>query len=248
MSRLLLIPGIGLGREAWEPTLRHLGDRALAHVETLPGYGLRTDGDDDLRPAVLAERLRPLLDPRLAGETGDPSRGPTVLVGHSASCQIVVHAARYWPDRVRGLVLIGPTTDPRASTWPRLAARWLATARHEDPRQVPALVKQYHRTGLDSMRRAMEAARHDRIEVTLRGTECPVLVLRGLHDRICPVSWSEELTGARAGAAWSGAVTLSRGGHMVPLTRGRLVADEIIRFLRRVDSLTSDSAEAGPQV
>jgi len=247
LSRLLLIPGIGLDQEAWRPTVRHLGDRALAHVETLPGYGLRTDGDD-LRPAVLAERLGPLLDPRHSGETGERLRGPTVLVGHSASCQVVVHAARYWPDRVRGLVLIGPTTDPRASTWPRLAARWIATALHEDPRQVPALVRQYHRTGLGSMRLAMEAARHDRIDVTLRGTECPVLVLRGLHDRICPVSWSEELIGARTGAAWSGGVTLSRGGHMVPLTRGRLVADEILRFLRRVDSLASDSSETGPQV
>lgn len=248
MSRLLLIPGIGLDHEAWRPTLRHLGDRAIPHVETLPGYGLRTHGDEDLRPAALAERLGPLLAPRLGEETREPSRGATVLVGHSASCQVVVHAARYWPDRVRGLVLIGPTTDPRASTWPRLAARWLATARHEDPRQLPALVRQYHRTGLNSMRRAMEAARHDRIDITLRGTECPVLVLRGLHDRICPVSWSEELTGSRTGDAWSGGVTLSRGGHMVPLTRGRLVADEILAFLHRVDSLSPGSAEAGPQV
>lgn len=176
MSSLLLIPGIGLGREAWGPTLRHVGDRALAHVKTLPGYGLRTDGDDDL------------------------------------------------------------------------AARWLATARHEDPRQIPALVRQYHRTGLASMRQAMEAARHDRIDDTLRGTECPLLVLRGPHDRICPVSWSEELTGVRAGGAWAGAVTLPRGGHMVPLTRGGLVAEEILRFLRRIDSPAPDSPEAAPQV
>ena len=246
MSRLLLIPGVGLGREAWEPTLRHVDDWALAHVETLPGYGLRTDGDDDLRPAVLAERLRPLLGPGLRGERGDQPHAPAVLVGHSASCQVVAHAARYWPDRVRGLVLIGPTTDPRAFTWPRLAARWLATARHEDPRQIPALVRQYHRTGLASMRRAMEAARHDRIDDTLRATECPLLVLRGPHDRICPLSWSEELTGARG--AWSRGVTLSRGGHMVPLTRGGLVAEEILRFLRRIDSPTPDSPEAAPQV
>jgi pimeloyl-ACP methyl ester carboxylesterase len=170
-----------------------------------------------------------------------------VLVGHSASCQVVVHAARCWPDHVRGLVLIGPTTDPRASTWPRLVARWLATARREDPRQVPVLVRQYHRTSLTSMRRAMDAARHDRIDVALRATHCPVLVLRGPHDRICPVSWSEELTGTRSGGAWSGAVTLSRGGHMVPLTRGRSVADEILRFLGRLDS-SPQTPGAGPQV
>lgn len=245
MSRLLLVPGIGLGCEAWRPTLLHVGDRALAHVETLPGYGLPADADDDLRPAVLAERLRRLL----GTEGGDQPRGSAVLVGHSASCQVVVHAARRWPGRVRGLVLIGPTTDPHASSWPRLAARWLATARHEDPRQVPALVRQYHRTGLASMRRAMEAARHDRIDVTLAATSCPVLVLRGPHDRICPAPWSEQLAGARAGGAWSGAVTLPQGGHMVPLTRGRYVADEILQFLRRLDSSPAPQVpEARPHV
>jgi pimeloyl-ACP methyl ester carboxylesterase len=220
-----------LGDEAWQPTLVHVGDRAVARVRTLPGYGIPAGRADDLHPAALAERLH-----RLLVGKGDAAGGHAVLVGHSASCQVLAHAARCWPDRVLGLVLIGPTTDPRASTWPRLAARWLATARHEDPRQLPALVKQYHRTGLASMRRAMEAARHDRIDETLRATTCPVLVLRGPHDRICPASWSEKLTAARSGGAWFGAVTLARGGHMVPLTRGRSVADEILRFLRLVGS------------
>jgi pimeloyl-ACP methyl ester carboxylesterase len=215
-----------------------------AQVEALPGYGLPADGHEDLRPEVLAERLGAVLD----GAGASPGE-PSVLVGHSASCQVVVHAAGCRPDRVRGLVLIGPTTDPRASTWPRLAARWLATARHEDPRQVPALVKQYHRTGLSSMRRAMDAARHDRIEVALAATSCPVLVVRGLHDRICPPIWSEQVAGAATAGARSDAVTLPRGGHMVPLTRGRLVAEEIREFLRRLDpSPTPESPTARPHV
>lgn len=244
MPRLLLVPGIGLGPEAWQSTLRHLGDRLSAQVEALPGYGLPADGHEDLRPEVLAERLGAVLD----GAGASPGE-PSVLVGHSASCQVVVHAAGCRPDRVRGLVLIGPTTDPRASTWPRLAARWLATARHEDPRQVPALVKQYHRTGLSSMRRAMDAARHDRIEVALAATSCPVLVVRGLHDRICPPIWSEQVAGAATAGARSDAVTLPRGGHMVPLTRGRLVAEEIREFLRRLDpSPTPESPTARPHV
>jgi pimeloyl-ACP methyl ester carboxylesterase len=114
---------------------------------------------------------------------------------------------------------------------------------------VPALVKQYHRTGLASMRRAMESARHDRIDVTLAATSCPVLVVRGLHDRICPASWSEEVAGARTAGVCSDAVTLSRGGHMVPLTRGRLVADEILEFLRRLDpSPATESPAARPHV
>lgn len=208
-------------------------------MATLPGYGVPAAADDDLRPAVLAQRLHPLLAG--AGE-------PAVLVGHSASCQVVVHAARCWPDRVGGLVLIGPTTDPRARSWPRLARRWLATARHEDPRQIPALVRQYHRTGLRSMRRAMDAARHDRIDVTLRATDCPVLVLRGPHDRICPATWSEELSTVPSAGACSAAVTLPRGGHMVPQTRGRSVAGEIAGFLDLVDEAPTGPAAGDPRV
>jgi pimeloyl-ACP methyl ester carboxylesterase len=230
LSRLLLVPGIGLGPEAWQPTLDHLGDPAAPRVVTLPGYGVPADEHDDLRPAALAERLYPLID-----QHREQGGGPVALVGHSASCQVVVHAARARPDRVRGLVLVGPTTDPRASTWPRLAARWLATARREDPRQVPALARQYHRTGLGSMRRAMDAARHDRIDVALRTTTCDVLVLRGPHDRICPASWAGELTGGRTSRAGHHAVTLARGGHMVPLTQGAAVAGQLLAFLSRVD-------------
>jgi pimeloyl-ACP methyl ester carboxylesterase len=129
------------------------------------------------------------------------------------------------PDRVAGLVLVGPTTDPAAATWPRLAARWLATARHETPRQVPTLVRQYRRTGLRTMRRAMDVARCDDVEDVLAGCGIPVLVLRGPHDRICPEPWAAAV--ARRGGPGSRAVTLRGGGHMVPLTHGSLVAAEI---------------------
>jgi pimeloyl-ACP methyl ester carboxylesterase len=222
------VPGIGLGPEAWLPTLRQLdrlGKRAVPHVLTLPGYGVPARDEDDLRPEALAERVH---------EAVHGGRDPAVLVGHSASCQVVVHAARALPTQVRGVVLIGPTTDPRAATWPRLAARWLATARHEDPRQVPALARQYRRTRLRSMWRAMDAARQDRIDVAIRSTGGDLLVLRGHHDRICPTDWAAELARlARrtAGSDRSAAVTLPRGGHMVPLTRGRLVAAELMAFL-----------------
>lgn len=151
-----------------------------------------------------------------------------MLVGHSASCQVVVQAARRVPDSVVGLVLVGPTTDPRAVTWPRLVHRWLATARRERPSQVPALVRQYLRTGLRTMARGMDAARRDRIEEALLLVGCPVLLLRGPHDWIAPQDWLLSLTNGRRSAR---PVTLSAGGHMVPLTHGDLVAEAVIDFL-----------------
>lgn len=215
--RLLCVPGLGLDGAAWRPTIHALRGRercAAEMVAPLPGYGLRPTGDDDLRPASLAARL--------ATEwLADPS-APTVLMGHSASCQIVAHAADLVADRVCALVLVGPTTDPRAASWPRLTERWVRTALWERPSQVPLLARTYSRTGLLWIRRAMDAARREDVRASLREVGCPVLVVRGRHDRICPADWTRELV--TAAPAGSGTVTLRKGAHMVPLTHGEMLA------------------------
>ncbi|WP_435769548.1 alpha/beta fold hydrolase [Nocardioides sp. SYSU DS0651] len=219
---VVLVPGLGLGPEAWAPTLRHTRYDARSVVHRLPGYGRPYD-HDDLHPQALARRLLDELDGRVDGDL--------VLVGHSASCQVVAHAAALAPRRTRGLVLVGPTTDPRAASWPDLAGRWLRTAAHETPRQVPTLVRQYRRTTLRTMRRAMDVARRDPIERLLADWSGPVLVVRGRHDAICPEEWGAAL--ARL-ASYGAVVTLPRGGHMVPLTHGELVAPLLDRAVSRV--------------
>src|SRR5688500_2096953 len=174
-----LVPGLGLDAAAWRPTVESLPAtwrRDLA-VALLPGYGERAARRADLRPAALAEILL---------DRWFPPTGAVVLVGHSASCQVVAEAARRRPDRVAALVLVGPTTDPRARSWPSLARRWVATARHERPSQAPTLVRQYSRTGLGTMGRAMDAARRADVREALGGSQHAVLVLRGPEDRICP--------------------------------------------------------------
>jgi pimeloyl-ACP methyl ester carboxylesterase len=210
-TSLCVVPGLGLDERSWRPTLMAL-PRATWSVVTLPGFGEPAEGAD-LSPTVLARLLLARL--RRAG--------PVVLAGHSSSCQVVAHAARLEPDAVRGLVLVGPTTDPRAASWRRLAVRWLATAVYENPTQIPLLAAQYRVTGLRDMRRAMDRARGDRIDATLAHVRCPVLVVRGRHDHICPEDWARSLSRA--------AVTLPRGGHMVPWTHGETTAALILRFM-----------------
>ena len=222
---LVALPGLGLGPEAWAPTLDRLPRRS--QVLTLPGYGVRAAADQDLRPPALAERVVDAL----------PANRPVVLLGHSASCQVAAHAAVLRPGSVRGLVLVGPTTDPRASSWSRLAARWLATARHETPHQVPTLVRLYRRTTLRSMARAMDAARREPVRPLLSRTSTPLLVLRGPHDRICPSDWAHAV--ARSAAARAHAVTVAEGGHMVPLTHGPLVGAEIDAWIARPLSIAA---------
>ena len=220
---LRLVPGLGLDRAAWSPTLARLaaGGRTDLEVVELHGYGRRGGSRADLRPGALAEELLAACP-----------EAPVVLMGHSASCQVVAEAARQRPDRVAGLVLVGPTTDSRARSWPSLSGRWLATACRERPGQVPTLVRQYARTGVGTMVRAMDAARRHDVGQALAGARCPALVLRGRHDRICPGDWAAHLAGtAAANDPRSRCTTLDAGAHMVPLTHGRLVAAEVGRFL-----------------
>jgi pimeloyl-ACP methyl ester carboxylesterase len=219
-----MVPGLGLTSEAWEPTVRSLLREGVGapsvSVTTLPGYGEPLRPGDPIAPADAARRL---LDTSIL-----PGR-QYLLLGHSSSCQVVAHAAALAPERVAGLVLVGPTTDPRAATWPRLARRWLANAARETPRQIPRVQRQYRRTTLRAMVRIMDAARRDRIDRTLDAVTCPVRIVRGPHDRIVPEDWCRGLAST---------VTLPRGAHMVPITDHDLLAHEVLSHLGFVQSRT----------
>jgi pimeloyl-ACP methyl ester carboxylesterase len=204
---LVAVPGLGLSVEVPARTLRLLQPVVGSIVVALPGYGVPRQPDTTVDPAALAARLLQHRDTRRLPRM--------VLLGHSASCQIVVEAASQDPARVAGLILVGPTTDPRAAGWPRLAARWLRTAAWERPAQVPVLVRDYRHTGLLDMGRAMNAARRHRIDHALKTVSCPVLIVRGRHDRIAPADWVSSLVNSTPHGQ---AVTLARGAHMVPIT------------------------------
>ena len=66
---------------------------------------------------------------------------------------------------------------------------------------------------------------------SVRRSPCPVLVLRGHHDRICPEDWATELAAAapRPADRAPRAVAVA-GAHMIPLTHGHLVARELEGF------------------
>ncbi|WP_433282206.1 alpha/beta fold hydrolase [Pseudonocardia xinjiangensis] len=215
---IVAVPGLGLSGAVPGRTLDRLS--APSAVVELPGYGLPAPRGTALGSDDLARLLLTRLD-----ELGVTR---AVLLGHSASCQIVVRATVRDPHRVAALVLVGPTTDPRARSWPALAGRWLRTGAWERPGQVPRLVRDYRRTGLGAMGRGMDAARRDRIDRGLAQVGCPVLVVRGPHDRIAPQDWVDALA---ATAPHGRAGTLAAGAHMVPLSHPAELAAGVGTFL-----------------
>lgn len=208
---IVLVPGLGLGPKSYAPTVEHL--TTPYQIVTLPGYGEPAGPGDDLRPQALGTAV------------ADKIRERSVLVGHSASCQIVVETAVTYPELVHALVLIGPTGDIRAASWPSLVARWLGSALPESPRLIPALAPQYARTTLPTIARAAEAARHHDLAAIITRVQAPVVIVRCQHDHLSPAEWTDRLAELTHGEAR----TLATGSHMPVLTNGPELASLIQR-------------------
>ena len=201
VSRPVLVPGLGLdGRSS-----ALLRDLLPADVVLLPGMGLPG-------PVPSLEELAALLRDRLGG-------GPVLLVGHSQSCQVV--AALAGDPRVSGLVLLGPTTDPRLRSVGELVRRWVGTAVGERWPHALLALPQWLRTGPRAMRQLWAVASPDRIDVRLRTAGVPVTVVRGTRDRLCPHDWAAAV----AMAAPDGRlVEIEGAAHLTPMTHPEQVA------------------------
>jgi pimeloyl-ACP methyl ester carboxylesterase len=220
--KVVFVPGLGLDSRSWQLVRHELP--GLTDVVLLPSLGQRVPRGTDLTVERQAERLLRRL-----------SKGQSaILVGHSASCPVVVEAATRTSDVV-GLVLVGPVTDPAAQTWPRMLSQWVRTAGHEWPSEAPVLVPQYWGTGILSMLRGMDAMRHFRTDVALSRLELPVQIVRGEKDRIASHEFSSVLSRVSNGRL----TTIQGAAHMVPLTHPTAVAVAVDRLRSANDQVAT---------
>lgn len=216
---VVLVPGLGLDTRAWTAVRAQLIGPSM--VVTLPSMGQPAPRGTDLRVERQSRRVIDEL----------PEGREVILVGHSASCPVVVDVATRALGVV-GLVLVGPVTDPRADTWPRMIGQWLRTATHEHVWEIPVLAPQYRSTGVSSMLRGMHQTRRYRTDEALASLSVPIHIIRGQRDRIAPEGWCAAL-----GRASRGQVTSVPGAaHMIPLTQPRIVAAAADGFRRTLRS------------
>lgn len=209
---VVFVPGLGLNARSWQAVRHTLSGPSV--VVLLPSLGQPAPRGTDLRVECQAERLLQTL----------PKGRAIILVGHSASCPVVVEAAARSGD-VAGLVLIGPVTDSAAQTWPRMLSQWVRAAGHERLAEARVLVPQYWRTGPMSMLRGMDAVRRFRTDLALGRVTVPVEVVRGDNDRIASQEWSSKLRRAADGRLTS----IEAAAHMVPLTHPAAVVAAVRR-------------------
>jgi pimeloyl-ACP methyl ester carboxylesterase len=113
-----------------------------------------------------------------------------LLVANSLGCEAAVELALR-PGRVSGLVLIGPTVDPRRrAVLPQLAALAVDCLREPLPLLV-LLLRDYASWGPRRLAHTAASMLRDPVERKLPQLDVPVVVVRGERDPICGQEWAE---------------------------------------------------------
>jgi pimeloyl-ACP methyl ester carboxylesterase len=183
---MVLVHGLAVSHRYLMPLAAGLAGHHPVHVLDLPGFGLSDDPGTVLDVPEHAEHVAAWL-----AACGLP---PAVVVGNSFGCQVAVELAVRRPDRVAGLVLIGPTIDPAARTAPRQVLRWLRDTAMEDPLQLPILARDVRDAGPRRVVATLAHALEDPIERKLPLVQAPTLVTRGSREPIVPMAWATTAT------------------------------------------------------
>jgi pimeloyl-ACP methyl ester carboxylesterase len=125
-----LVHGLAVSHRYLMPLAARLAGHHPVHVVDLPGFGLSGEPG---RVLDVAEHADHLADWLAAAELP-----PVAVLGNSFGCQVAVDLAVRYPDRVCGLVLVGPTMDPSARTASRQTLRWLRDTARETRCSCPS--------------------------------------------------------------------------------------------------------------
>lgn len=167
------------------PTASWLAQRRPVVAPDLLGFGASERPRYQPTIGELADVLRSTID-----EVG---LAKPVLVGHSIGVHVVAELALRHPEVVSGLVLAGPTGDPRLRTVRALWGRWMASAPSE-PLAFNALVlREIAEIGPLRMVSAARRAVAHPLALKLPGLTPPVLVVRGERDRVTPDDWARQI-------------------------------------------------------
>lgn len=180
----VLVAGIGVASNYYENLAPGLGEFGPVHALDLPGFA----GVPYPKRRMSIQRYAAVLG-TVIDELGlvDP-----VLVGHSMGTQVVSELASRRPE-LSTLVLIGPVTNPRERSLPKLAFRFLESSAHEPFRVAMLATGAYLLCGFRWFSAVLPRMMRYRIEEVLPSIQAHTLLIRGEHDSLVPRSWLREM-------------------------------------------------------
>ncbi|WP_091233727.1 alpha/beta fold hydrolase [Microbacterium sp. 3J1] len=188
----LLVHGVGMSHRYLRPLHEALPQSARLISVDLPGFGGLPKPVDDLDVPTMGRLLGELLG--LLGVSR------CILVGHSMGVQWAIEAARSAPDRVAGVVLIGPVVDERHRTLVAQSRALAVDTLGESPAANAVVFTDYVRCGI---RWYLRQARHMVAYPTEDGIvrlSAPVLIIRGGDDPVAGPAWCRRLRSLVDGA------------------------------------------------
>jgi pimeloyl-ACP methyl ester carboxylesterase len=240
---VIAAPGMGDTRNSY----RHLRDGLAAAgirfvTMDVRGMGESSVGWSDLSDAAVASDYLALVD-ELGG-------GPAVLVGNSLSCASSVIAATDAPDKVAGLMLLGPFVRDVPTAWWQKAAFgamlsppwgrsvWVSYYRKslypgtqppDHGAYVSALSDNLREQGRFSAFRAMSTNSHAESGKRIGSVQQPVVVVMGTADPDFP---DAETEANQLGELMNAKVVMSDGsGHYPQADNPTLVLDALVELV-----------------
>ena len=219
---IVLVHGYSISSSYFVPQAACLARTAHVYAPDLPGHGRSEHAPRALNTFELRDALASWMHRK--------GLRSALVVGHSFGCQIAAELAVSHPQRVSGLVLIGPTTDPRARSAIAQIRRATLTAIFERPLMLALAARDYVRAGPAVVTAEMLHMIRHNVAPALQALDVPVRVIVGAHDLIGTKWWAGRV--ARMAGAPAPTV-IPRWGHAVQLGASRTVAREIVAMARR---------------
>lgn len=217
-ARVILIHGAPTDSSSWDTLREHLGE--LRDVEFIAvdrlGYGNSTHDT----VASLHEHAASL------ATFIEGASLPVILVGHSYGGPVALRTACEHPDKVAGVVLVAGACDAYMND-----AQWFRKA-------VNALEPLAHETWITANRELLALTDENRtIEPMLARIACPVTVLHGTWDPVCPYEGTTSYLTSRLSNAQQVTITpITRTGHNIHQSHPEVVAKAIaeqVSYLRK---------------
>lgn len=226
---VILLHGLGCSPEAWKPTVDALAGRCLpcpVFVPDMPGFGCSPGPKEALGMADLADWTARLMD------TLGVARAH--LAGNSMGCQVALALARRHPQRVGGLVLVGPTAGEQYVSFWRYALGLLVDGVQEPPNYNLRLVRMGVQMGVPRFLATTRKMLED--EPLLHAGEvcAPCLIVRGERDGIIPDSVARRLTVALPRSAFR---RLYGTAHALQFSRPREFVETALSFWTGAEAL-----------
>ena len=244
---VIAAPGMGDLRHSY----RHLRDNLAAAgirfvTMDIRGMGDSSVGSSDLSDAAIASDYLALIE-ELGG-------GPAVLVGNSLSCASCVIAATEAPDKVSGIMLLGPFVRDVPMAWWQKAvfgamllppwgrSMWVSYYRknlYPGPRPadhdayVSSLSDSLREPGRFSAFRSISTNSHAESGKRIDNVHQPVVVVMGTADPDFP---DPEAEANEIGEIMNAEVMMSEGsGHYPQADNPTLVVDALVELVDRTE-------------